>query len=180
MEQIQAIPKPPRWGRVSTVMGNCELNYVPGATTTGATCPVVGERPWLKVRPHSLAKDPGADMDFLVDSGTPWSTITTEVLHALKAAKAVHGSMVHWQPGQKQPLDLFVLHVCVANAGVLALRAVIADDRPCSVGYEDMKLFGVTYYNSGDGGMISIGFLRKRFYAAFEPAREATGEQDLQ
>ena len=180
VEQIQAIPKPPGWGRVSTVIGNCELNYVPGAATAEDSCPVAGDRPWLKVRPHSLAKDPEADIDFLVDSGTPWSTITTEVLQALKAANAVHGSMVHWQPGRKRHLDLFVLHVCVANAGVLALRAVIADDRPCSVGHEDMKLFGVTYHNSGDGGMISIGFLRKRFYAAFEPARRATGGQDLQ
>ena len=62
----------------------------------------------------------------------------------------------------------------------LALRAVIADDRRCSVGLEDMGLFEISYSSSDDGGMISIGFLEKRFYAAFEVPAGATGEQDLQ
>ena len=43
-----------------------------------------------------------------------------------------------------------------------------------------MGLFGISYSSSDDGGMISIGFLEKRFYAAFEVPAGATGEQDLQ
>ena len=179
VERIQSIPKPPGWGRVSTVMGNCELHYVPAATGPVTRCPVAGGRPWLKVRPHSRAGDPTADIDFLVDSGTPWSTVTSATLAELRAAGSVHGSMVYSRPGE-EAVHLFVLHVCVANAGTLALRAVIADDRRCSVGLEDMGLFEISYSSSDDGGMISIGFLEKRFYAAFEVPAGATGEQDLQ
>ena len=179
VERIQNIPKPPGWGRVSTVMGNCELHYAPAAMEPATRCPVAGGRPWLKVRPHSRAGDPTADIDFLVDSGTQWSTVTSATLAELRAAGSVHGSMVYSQPGE-ETVHLFVLHVCVANAGILALRAVIADDRRCSVGLEDMGLFEISYSSSDDGGMISIGFLEKRFYAAFEVPAGATGEQDLQ